>query len=298
MTTKIRIVLFLFTILLATISVHAISARYILSLGNIPGKEGALKDPVAVTFGVDGNIFITDALRNSVLKYSPDGRFMGEIGGAGTGDGQFDAPYGISRRIGFGLFVCDSHNRRLVQINEDLSVVSSFSLNNITKDNTFMPFAIASSHDGTLFTTDPGDGEVLVLKNDNRIYPLPYKEGSQPTGIIFPHSIAVLSNIYMDDARSGHIYSFDKFGTFMRKFGENLSIPFCGLAACNDTILCAADGNKKQIILFSESGIETGRFSTFDANGEFAPEGIASQGRVFVVLRKDPPAAIVMHVRY
>jgi sugar lactone lactonase YvrE len=274
-----------------------LTVQYVRSFGNeIPGGRG-LKRPVALSTGAAGNLYVSDAGRNSVLKFSPEGLFLGEAGGPGSGDGRFDLPAGITRRIGFGLFVCDTRNNRLVQMDEDLSILSVFSLDGKTPDNTFSPFAIASSRDGLLYTADPAGGKALVLERDNRIYPFMGKGKAQPLVTLKPRSLAVLTDIYMDDARTGRIYAFDRFGTFLHAFGKDLSVPDCGMAAVNDSLLAVADKNRGEIILFSISGLETGAFKTFDNNGAFPPGAFyADKGRFFI-LKSDPPAVVVLRVR-
>jgi len=279
-------------------AVFPLSAQYAGSFGETGAEGHGLKKPVAITFGATGNLYVTDAGRNSVVKFSPEGRFLGEAGGPGSKDNSFDLPAGISRRTGFGLFVCDLHNDRLVQLNEDLSVQSMLSLDDKTPDNTFSPFAIAASRDGSLYAADPADGEVLVLEKDGRIHPLIGKGRAQPLVTLKSRAIAVLADIYMDDAKSGRIYAFDRFGTFLRDFGRDLIVPDCGLAAVNDTLLGVADKKQGRILFFSANGVEAGSFSTFDGKGAFTPGAFCNRGDTFFILKPDPPAVVVMRVRF
>ena len=73
--------------------------------------------PTNVAFAPDGDFFVGDGYgSHHLLRFSSGGKFLGEVGGPGKGDGEFDTPHGlfVDRRGKEPLLVvADRGNRRL-----------------------------------------------------------------------------------------------------------------------------------------------------------------------------------------
>jgi sugar lactone lactonase YvrE len=65
-----------------------------------------LADPAGVTVAPDGTIWASDQQNRRVQHYSTGGAFLGTFGSQGSGDGQFEAPWGIAAGPD-ALFVAD-----------------------------------------------------------------------------------------------------------------------------------------------------------------------------------------------
>ena len=73
--------------------------------------------PTNVAFAPNGDFFVGDGYgSHRVLRFSPSGTFLGEVGSPGHGDGEFDTPHGLfvdSRGPEPVLVVADRGNRRI-----------------------------------------------------------------------------------------------------------------------------------------------------------------------------------------
>jgi hypothetical protein len=266
-------------------TLQAIKFKYYFTFEEAPDTFRKLRDPVALTAGPKGNIFVTDPGFNRVVKFSQKGKYLGEIGGPGTGVGQFDNPRGITRSKGFGIYISDAQNYRLVQIDDRLNFISSFSLNDKATDGIFCPSDAAAASDGLLYTCDEEDGDVLCLERDNRFYSL-FKTDSELRGkTLKPGSIMVIKNsIFLSDAKSGRIYRFDKFGNFLNAFGEDLSVPLSGFTSMEDSLVVVAGASVNEIVAYSAKGKKVFSFSPYTPAGHFAPGAVCfSQGRLYVI---------------
>ena len=59
-------------------------------------------------------MFVADSLNNRVQVFDSSGHFITKWGSLGTGDGQFDSPYGIAVDSSTGnVFVADTFNNRI-----------------------------------------------------------------------------------------------------------------------------------------------------------------------------------------
>lgn len=107
--------------------------------------------PAALDIDSSGNVYVADVNSQSIKIYSPKGELIREIGGPGTGNGQFNFPNGIAvNQNGTEIYVSDSQNNR-VQVfdgqGEFLRMIQP-------KDAMGLPKGIALADDGRLYVTD------------------------------------------------------------------------------------------------------------------------------------------------
>jgi DNA-binding beta-propeller fold protein YncE len=90
----------------------------LMTLGT-PGVTGRGRDtfdrPSGVAVALTGEIFVTDgeASNDRIVKFSSDGRYLGEWGTSGSGPGQFDNPHDIVIDARGRVFVADRGNGRI-----------------------------------------------------------------------------------------------------------------------------------------------------------------------------------------
>ena len=73
-----------------------------------------------VAFGPDGDVFIADGYRNArILRYTPDGRKVGEWGRPGTGAGEFRLPHSLAVDEDGIVYVADRENGRIQRFDRD-----------------------------------------------------------------------------------------------------------------------------------------------------------------------------------
>ncbi len=70
--------------------------------------------PEDVTVDAEGNIYVVDAARDSLYKFSSAGEEQQSFGGSGSGEKQFNAPKGVAF-FNRTLYVADTGNNRIVR---------------------------------------------------------------------------------------------------------------------------------------------------------------------------------------
>jgi len=91
------------------------------------------KDKILIAFpsememDEERNIYIADYHGNTVLKYSPDGKLLKEIGGEGQGPGEFIHPFSLCYDNG-KLYITDVINSRLQIFDKTGNYLSSFKI--------------------------------------------------------------------------------------------------------------------------------------------------------------------------
>jgi hypothetical protein len=110
--------------------------------------------PTDVTWDAQGNIFVSDGYVNSrVVKFDKNGRFIGQFAGGERGDApnQLNTPHSISSDAQGNIYVGDRGNRRIVVLNNDLTLKTTYT-------NVGNPWAVCVS---------PGPHQYLFSSNSN-----------------------------------------------------------------------------------------------------------------------------------
>ena len=110
--------------------------------------------PTDVTWDAQGNIFVSDGYVNSrVVKFDKNGRFLRQFAGGERGDGQnqLNTPHSITADAQGNIYVADRGNRRVVVLNNDLTLKTMYT-------NVGNPWAVCVS---------PGPHQYLYSSNSN-----------------------------------------------------------------------------------------------------------------------------------
>jgi DNA-binding beta-propeller fold protein YncE len=150
------------------------------------GKRGVAGDnsshdtfnrPNAVTFGANGDIFVSDGYVNSrIVEFSREGHFIRIIGGVkGNAPGQLQLPHGVAIDSKGRVLVSDSDNKR----------ISVFDKNGKFLETWAAPCrgGIVVTADDTVYVSDVNAGAVTKLK-DGKIVDAIHVDGR-------PHGLAV-----------------------------------------------------------------------------------------------------------
>ncbi len=137
----------------------------------IPGRgAGYVSRARGAVFTPDGGIAIADTFDNRVALMAPDGTFVGQHGKvnqytgfatAGSSTGQFLLPQAAAFDSSGNLWVADSNNSRMVQVDPAGNVVYTSPDGEVAK-----PRDVATGPAGTVFVADSGHGKVVQLAAD------------------------------------------------------------------------------------------------------------------------------------
>ena len=122
--------------------------------GEGPNEKYLFARPTDVTWDQDGNIFVSDGYFNHrVVKYSPDGIYMGQVGtGArGSGPDELSTPHTIASDNQGNIYVGDRGNRRVKVYDSDLNLLRMY-------ENVGNPWEICISR---------GEHQYLFVSNSN-----------------------------------------------------------------------------------------------------------------------------------
>ena len=105
------------------VKVFDCTAKYLLKFGDGEG-EGKMSYPRGLLIR-SNKVFVSHS--HSILVYQLDGKFVSSIGSEGSGELQFNCPWGLSTdEYNNDIYICDRRNHRIQIISENLQFKSQF----------------------------------------------------------------------------------------------------------------------------------------------------------------------------
>jgi peptidylamidoglycolate lyase len=188
------------------------AGRQLLALGvaGVPGADPAhFNQPTDVAVAPDGTVFVSDGYGNArVVRFSPDGAYLGEWGTPGDGPGQFDVPHGLALDARGRVYVADRGNARLQIFDASGRYLAAWQGRHLGR-----PWAVRVGADGSVYVVDGGDQPVL-FPDRARIVRLDAvgsvlasfgAYGAQPGQFTWPHAIALGpdGSLYIGEVSTG-----------------------------------------------------------------------------------------------
>jgi len=223
------------------------------------GKLGssALNRPTGIAVDFQGNIFISDTGNDRVVKCDEKGRFVDEIGGFGSGMGEFNRPTYIASDNGLNLYVVDAQNKRIQRLDRNLNFISAIE---IQGDGDFaglgLPEGIALTPSGEIVVSDI-EGDLLVQLSGFLEYKTTYggfgeMEGElrDPLGVFVDRN----GDLYVADSRNDRVAVFDQFGNFLRSLGEKVLNDPAGVTVGRDGSVYVANTDDNSLVVLGPQG--------------------------------------------
>ncbi|HJX61909.1 MAG TPA: NHL repeat-containing protein, partial [Dehalococcoidia bacterium] len=165
----------------------------------------------------EGNLYVADSGNNRVQKFDLDGLFLAEVGGAGSGNGQFNEPWGVAVDAQGNVYVADTWNHRIQKFDKDLKYVtqwgsSASDLKNPKLTDFWGPRDVAVDAQGNVWVADTGTSRVLKFDANGAYLATLGGPGSETGKLSEPVGVEVAANgdVYVADAWNARIQRFDK----------------------------------------------------------------------------------------
>lgn len=129
------------------------------------GRVGEFDRPTDVTWDSHGNLFVSDGYGNSrVVKITPGGRWLKEVGTYGSGQDQFKTPHSIAADDHDNLYIADRGNRRIQVYDDNLKYERT-----ITGVGMPWELCISPGSPQYLFTGDGTNGKIYKLTLNGKV---------------------------------------------------------------------------------------------------------------------------------
>jgi DNA-binding beta-propeller fold protein YncE len=235
----------------------------------------------------DGYVVAEDGM----LAVSADHVFNAVWAGYGSGDGQFEVPYGVAAGADGEVYVADYGNDRVQVFNRGGAYLRQWGSVGTGNGQFESPHGVAVA-DGEVYVADSGNSRIQVFSSDGTYL---RQWGGQGTGngeFYALYGLAVAGGeVYVADTDNNRVQVFDTSGTYQRQWGTAGSgdgqflLPR-GIAVSAGGEVYVADAGNDRIEVFDSSGTYLRQWGTpGSGDRQFTkPQGVAigAGGEVYV----------------
>ncbi|HST31998.1 MAG TPA: hypothetical protein VLJ80_00620 [Solirubrobacteraceae bacterium] len=276
--------------------------------------NGQLSEPRGVATDASGNVWVADQNNNRIEKFSSTGTWLASYGSKGTGNLQFEEPWGIAINQATGnVYVADRRNNRIEELSSSGTWVVNFGT---TGAGTLKePTGVALDVSGNLYVSDKANNRVVEFGPTGTFIRAFGTLGSGNGQLSAPLGIAISEgSVYVVDSANSRVEQFSSNGTFIGQFGSNGAgagqfKEAVGIAANPSSgVLYVADLSNARISEFSPAGrllTEWGTWGPKHENSSPNNVAVAANGTVYdanlhsgQVLTWTPPEAGAAKLNY
>ncbi len=168
--------------------------------------------PANVAVDERGNVYVADALGNSITKLAPDGHRLTRWGSFGTGRGQFNFPTGLAVNRRGEIYVADTGNNRIQELSPQGKWLAWWGMPGSPLAHISSPTGVTLDHRGNVYIADGDSAEVVKLSASGRVLarwsPRQFKD---PEAL----SAAPDGTIYVADSGAGTINHLSPAGRIL-----------------------------------------------------------------------------------
>ncbi len=207
---------------------------FVAKLGSGGSGDGQFRAPYGVVADGFGHVYVTDfgnGLGNNdrVEKFDANGGFLTKWGSLGSGDTQFQNPWGIATDSAGNVYVADVHNHYIKKFDPSGVFAVKFGAAGSGDGQFGLPFGVAVDSAGNVYVADH-DGSPPSVDRVQKFKPALggylYDDqwgvtGSDPGQFNEPSDVAVdtAGNVYVSDRKNHRIQKFDSEGFFIAQWG-------------------------------------------------------------------------------
>lgn len=172
-------------------------------------------------------IFVTDAANHRLMRFGPDGSYLGEWGGWGTGDNQFNWPTAVTFAPNGDILVVDTNNRRVQIYDFNFFYKATLGVTGVAGSSNAhfeYPLDVAVDADGNIYVADEGNQRVQVF-NSSYIYQrtigVTGECGNDNVHFCGPHALDIdaQGRLFVADTWNQRIQIFDAAGNYLHTIG-------------------------------------------------------------------------------
>ena len=180
------------------IQVFNAGGDFLRKWGHFNTTDGELGDPYAM-FGprglaIDaaGNVLIADTGNKRILRFTPTGDVVSQVGGGGVILGRFEEPTSVSvDRASGAVYVADNWNRRIQKLDAELAPSAEWPVPGWQSKEIYHKPYVAAAENGDLYITDPESYRVIVYDGAGQLKATFGDYGTEADRFGLPNGIAV-----------------------------------------------------------------------------------------------------------
>ena len=252
-----------------------INLQVIATIGpDITGSR-PLNSPRSIAVNHSGEIYIADFGNDRVVKLDSSYNLIKEVGGFGSGEYALKGPIDLALDKVSNLYVADFGNKRIVRLDRHLNFSGAeegFTRDKVTEF--IRPVSVELSNRGEVLVGDEGLGACYKL---DQFFSYIFEFGGRDEifSVIYPSDICYDNgDIYVTDPEYGYIFTYDDFGMFTGKIGEDIIQSPSAIAVSPGVGLWVTDKNSGTLHLLNYRGKELFRWNGYGEYRLYRPEDV------------------------
>ncbi len=191
-------------------------------LSGLPEAGRGREHFLAVTFDLEGKLYLLEESGQRLIELDPRGRYLRETGGFGYGAGTFRGATDIVQ-AGFELWVADPFAGRIVRFDRWLAPLDAITgADGGGGEDAFAfdrPVSVARAASGDLVVLERDRQEALLLDLEGRLIDRIGEYGDTGGGLVAPRRVEIAGDgrIAIADPGRRETVLFDRFGSFLRR---------------------------------------------------------------------------------
>ena len=126
--------------------------------------------PRGIAVAQNGDLLVADTGNKRILRFTPNGDYVSEIGGGGVVLGRFEEPVDVAvHPINGTVYVADVWNQRIQMLSPDLVPQAEWAVPSWQSQDIWDKAYVAVGPDGTVYATDPQYAQVFVYNPNGQL---------------------------------------------------------------------------------------------------------------------------------
>jgi len=262
---------------------------------NPAGMPNPLQEVHSLCFDRDGNLIVVDSVGSRVHRFTPEGKWLSEIGsGPGQAPGQFNAPRDARVHRSGEIFVSDANNYRVQVFTRDGKLVRQFGEKGSGPGQLLRAHAIEFSPDyARLYVVDVDNNRVSVFDPSGKFLFAFGKKGFRTGEFRDAHGLGIAGNgDVLVSGYYGPVQRFTAEGKFLFDFapaGFRGWVHFHNMTADrqgNSYLAARRQDGRNAIVKYDHRGAYVTAWTAATAEGEQGVKTAAvdAQGQVYVAV--------------
>lgn len=178
--------------------------------GMATGQEGLFYGPRDIAIDANGDLYVTDTGNKRVIKFDPNGKYLGQWGGAGALPGEFLEPVGIAIDKDGNFYVADTWNRRIQKFDPQFRPLAQWPVYGWEGESVVNKPYLAVDGEGNIYFTDPELYRVVKLSPEGKVLMVWGQLGGDAASLNLPTGIKVdeTGNVYVADSNNHRIVKY------------------------------------------------------------------------------------------
>ena len=224
MVTEVFSFIFFSLFLSINITPAAETYQYVSDVGSYGYGDDQYKWPNAVAVDTNNNMYIVDKNNFRILKYDSEGNFVTKWGSEGTGNGEFQTPYGVATYDdffdGIYVYVSDSFNNCIQKFDSYGNFVTKWGSYGTEQGQFDDPKGLDVDTSGYVYVADYGNHRIQKFDSDGNFITQWYGPSGYGDELNQPYDVGTFENAFVVVADTGNdrIQCFDDKGNFIAKW--------------------------------------------------------------------------------